>query len=85
MSRTRLATFGLFLAILSGCSRSDQYASDAEATDLQGTWEITSVQRNGEADPGPVGAHLVFAGNRVQFALGRMKLQKPAPQQAYLS
>ena len=34
---------------------------------LEGSWEVTSVQRDGEADPMQIGARLTFTGNEVKF------------------
>ena len=36
-------------------------------SDLDGTWEIISVHRDGEADPVQVGALLTFANGEVRF------------------
>ena len=32
---------------------------------LEGSWEVTSVQRDGEHDPGQFGSRLTFAGDKV--------------------
>ena len=34
---------------------------------LEGTWEVTSVQRDGEPDPLQVGAQVAFTVNAVAF------------------
>jgi hypothetical protein len=36
-------------------------------TELDGTWEILSVYRDGEFDPVQVGAKLIFANGEVKF------------------
>jgi hypothetical protein len=84
MLRARWAVLGLILPLLGGCSRDDRGAGEAEGSPLQGTWEIVSVQRNGKADPSTIGAHLIFTGDRVQFALGKMKPKEVDPR-VYLS
>ena len=38
-----------------------------ETARLQGTWVVTSVQRNGVVEPGHVGALLTFEGNVARF------------------
>lgn len=38
-----------------------------EAKQLQGTWTITAVTRNGAADPAQLGERLIFTGNKVVF------------------
>ncbi len=34
---------------------------------LEGSWEIMSVQRDGEPDPLQIGAGLIFVGDEVKF------------------
>jgi hypothetical protein len=38
-------------------------------SELDGTWEILSVHRDGELDPVQVGAYLTFANGEVMFQL----------------
>jgi hypothetical protein len=64
MSRIRLAILGVAAALLIGGS-SNQPAG-WEAAWLQGSWEITSVERDGEWDL-QVGARMTFTGNEVKF------------------
>ena len=39
----------------------------ADTKELQGTWEIVSVEREGSPDPSPVGYTLKFIGNEAHF------------------
>jgi hypothetical protein len=65
MSRLWLAILGV--AVLIGCRSSDQTADLGEAPSLEGSWEVTSVQRDRELDPLQVGAQMIFTGNEVKF------------------
>jgi len=65
MSRNRSAVLGVVVALLVGCRSSTPDGGEAES--LQGSWEVTSVQRDGEPDPLQVGAQLTFTGNEVAF------------------
>jgi hypothetical protein len=67
MHRLRLASLGFLTAVLAGCFASNQPPANREAERLEGTWEITSVQRNGEAESRQIGAPLTFAGDKVKF------------------
>ena len=67
MSRIRLAVLGVAVALLIGCRSSNQPADGGEAISLEGSWEVTSVQRDGEPDPFQVGAQMTFTGNEVKF------------------
>jgi hypothetical protein len=67
MSRIRLAVLGVAVALLIGCRGSNQPAGGRQAEFLQGIWEVTSVQREGESDPLQIGAQLHFTGHEVRF------------------
>ena len=67
----RWTVLGLSLAFL-GCSDQNtssqrQSTTMVPRTELDGTWEILSVQRDGELDPVQVGAKLIFANGEVKF------------------
>ena len=73
MRLVRWTLVGIALALISG---SDQDTSRAfhrlsptivAQSELDGTWKILSVHRDGEADPVRVGAHLTFANGEVKF------------------
>ena len=66
MSRIWSAIVGV--ALLIGCRSSDQAAALGEAPSVEGSWEVTSVQRDGELDPVQVGARMTFTGDEVKFA-----------------
>jgi hypothetical protein len=67
ISRFRLAVLGVAVALLIGCRGSNQPAEGRQADFLQGIWEVTSVQRDGEPDPLQIGAQLHFTGDEVRF------------------
>ena len=67
MSPIRLAILGVAVALLAGCRSSHPPADGGQAERLEGTWEVSSVQRDGEPDPLQVGAQLTFTGNEVAF------------------
>jgi hypothetical protein len=67
MSRIQLAVLGVAVALLIGCRSSNQPADGREAESLQGSWEVTSVQRDREPDWLQVGAQMIFTGNEVKF------------------
>ena len=69
MCRFRLAVLGVAVALLMGCRSSNPPAPgrEAEAESLEGSWEVTSVQRGGEPDLLQVGARLTFTAHEVQF------------------
>ena len=67
MSRIRLAVLGVAVALLVGCRGSRQPADGGEAECLEGSWEVASVQRDGEPDPLQVGARMSFTSNKVKF------------------
>jgi hypothetical protein len=58
----------LLFAGLAGCiCLAPAPTAKLEAKRLEGSWEITSVQRDGEPDRLQIGARLIFAGNEVKF------------------
>jgi hypothetical protein len=65
MSRNRFAVLGVAVALLVGCGSSTPDSGEAES--LRGSWEVTSVQRDGEPDLLQVGAQMTFTGNEVKF------------------
>jgi hypothetical protein len=71
MPLIRWTALGVALALLGGSdqdtSRHREPPTLVPHSDLDGTWEILSVQRNAEADPVQVGAHLTFANGEVKF------------------
>ena len=67
MSRIWLAMLGVAVALLIGCRSSNQPAPGGEAESLEGSWEVASVQRDGEPDPLQVGARMSFTSNEVKF------------------
>jgi hypothetical protein len=77
MWRTRLTLLGLagVLLVGAGKGRSNDPRTaagrgpEAGATkiDLQGTWAITSVTRDGAADPAQLGELVTFEGDKIIF------------------
>jgi len=67
MSRIQLLVLGVALVLLIGCRSSNPPADEAEAEPLEGFWEVTSVQRDGEPDLLQVGARMSFTAHEVQF------------------
>jgi hypothetical protein len=67
MSRIRLSFLGFAAALLAGCPGSRPPAADGQVESLEGTWEVISVQRDGEPDPLPVGGRVTFTGAEVTF------------------
>ena len=65
MSRNRLAVLGVAVTLLVGCKSSTPDGGEPES--LQGSWEVTSVQRDEEPDLLQVGAQMTFTGNEVKF------------------
>jgi hypothetical protein len=53
--------------LLTGCAGGQKPRGDGEAQALEGSWEIVSVERDGENDAQQVGARLTFRGNAVTF------------------
>jgi hypothetical protein len=71
MRLIRWSVLAVSLAFL-GCSDQDTTSQRQSPTmvphsELDGTWEILSVQRDGEPDPVQVGAKLIFANGEVKF------------------
>jgi hypothetical protein len=66
MSRIRWVLLGVALTLPGGCS-SDQAATGGKPEPLDGSWVVTSVQREGKPDPLQVGAKVTFLGNQVTF------------------
>lgn len=67
MAPSRWAMMGVVAAFLAACFSHDVSGTAPDPTRLQGTWEVVSVERDGQPDPVQVGAHLTFAGNEVAF------------------
>jgi len=65
VSRNRLAVLGVAVALLVGCRSSTPDGGQSES--LQGSWEVASVQRDGEPDLLQVGAQMTFTGKKVKF------------------
>ena len=65
MSRIRWILFGITMILVAGSS--EQLADGGRANRLEGSWLVTSVQRDGEPDPLQMGARMTFAGNRIMF------------------
>lgn len=65
MTRIRIIAIVLASLLLAGKWGLDQFAWNSLSGPLEGTWEITSVQRGGSYDRMHVGSHLTFAGNAV--------------------
>ena len=60
MFRTRLATLGFLTVVFTswhGLNRAE----------LEGEWEIVSVERDAVPDSTPIGARVTFTGNAVTF------------------
>ena len=67
MSRTRLTIAWVAVGLLIGCISGNQPADGMEGESLEGTWEVASIQRDGEPDPLQVGAQITFTSNEVKF------------------
>jgi hypothetical protein len=63
----RWAVLGVAAALLTGCLVGSPPAADGQGESLEGIWEVTSVQRDGEPDPLPVGGRMTFTGTAVTF------------------
>ena len=80
MKRTRITAVVLVAVILASKWGLDQSAAHQITGPLEGTWEITSVQREGVADPRHVSSHLIFTGSGVTLqswfaALGGIEIE----------
>jgi len=77
MRLIRLTVLGLTLALIGGSIQNPTPSRYSLMTvphsELDGTWEVLSVHRDGELDPFQVGAKLTFTN-------GEVKLQPTAPQ-----
>jgi hypothetical protein len=67
MSRIQFVVLGVALMLLIGWRSSNPPADEAKAEPLEGSWEVTSVQRAGEPDLLQVGARMTFTAHEVQF------------------
>ena len=67
MLRTRLAAFGVFMVLAAGRYALGYPAPPPDAGQLQGTWQVVSVERDGQADAGQVGSLVTFAGDGATF------------------
>jgi hypothetical protein len=67
MRHTCYAILVLLAAALAGTWAGNQEVLAPEGRKLQGTWEVTSVEKNGQPDPTQVGSRLTFSGRRVIF------------------
>jgi hypothetical protein len=69
MQLLRWTIAGIALALIGGCDEAShrQIPTTTAIPQLDGTWEIISVHRDGEADPVQVGALLTFANGEVRF------------------
>jgi hypothetical protein len=67
MSRIQFVVLGVALMLLIGCRSRNPPADEAEVDPLVGSWEVTSVERDGEPDLLQVGARLTFTAHEVQF------------------
>jgi len=67
MFRIRWAIVGVAMALQAGCGSNNQPAEGGGVDRLEGSWEVTMVQRDGEADPLQLGAQMTFTGNAVTF------------------
>jgi hypothetical protein len=68
MSRNRFALLGVLAALLTGCNGGGHNAGDRKPEPLEGSWEIVSVQRDGQPDALQVGARITFLADTVVFA-----------------
>lgn len=69
MPHIRWAALGLAVALLAARDQDSTriFRGNPAASAIEGTWEIVSVHRDGEADPVQVGAHLIFDNAQVTF------------------
>src|SRR4051794_21407928 len=65
MKRNRITALALGVILVVAKWGIDQ-STNPVAGPLEGTWEIVSVHREGNADLAQVGARLVFTGNEVR-------------------
>jgi hypothetical protein len=81
MTRARFTSITLFAILLAGKCSIDYVVAGLEALPLQGSWQITSVQREGVADPSHVGSHLKFDGNKLTLQSWSYWLIESSPNQ----
>ena len=68
MRLIRWTIAGIALALIVGSDQASRHQTQTTAIpQLDGTWEIISVHRDGKADPVQVGALLAFANGEVKF------------------
>ena len=71
MRLIRWTVLGIGLALLGGCNQDKtsyrQSLTMVPHWELDGTWEILSVHRDGEPDPVQIGATLTFTNGEVKF------------------
>ncbi len=68
MQLIRWTIAGIALALIVGSYQASRHeVSTTAISELDGTWEILSVDRDGEADPIQVGARLTFTNGEVKF------------------
>ncbi len=67
MQHIRWVALGLALVLLAARDQDSSGAFHGRPIEIEGTWEIVAVYRDGQADPSQVGAQLTFANGEVQF------------------
>ena len=67
MLRMRITTLVLATLFLASKWGFEELASSTHAGPLEGTWQITSVQRDGKADETHVGSRLTFDVDEVRL------------------
>jgi len=73
MRLVRWTLVAVALALIFGCDQDSSRAlrrpspTIVAQSELDGTWKILSVHRDGQADPVQVGAYLTFANGEVNF------------------
>ena len=68
MQLIRWTIAGIVLALIVGSYQASRHQIPTTAIpQLDGTWEVISVHRDGKADPVQVGARLTFANGEVTF------------------
>lgn len=67
MLQSRLAVLTLAATLLGGIWVGPPSAVHPDGGQLQGTWQITSVLRDGEPDRLQIGAFMMFSGDEVTF------------------
>ena len=67
MLHIRWAALGLALILLAAKDLDSSGVFHGEPSEIEGTWEIVSVHRDGQVDPMQVGGHLTFADGKVTF------------------